>query len=168
MIDSPTVVYSIAVITPPTIRDLLQEPEFRAFMKKRPVLPEHLQTGNPWRVWLKTVRNTWIQREFPTYDDAWSQVVAAVRQPEEYADAALVSKRVLYAPPATLALYLDEATWKNMTWCGRCRRPTRWLYTPSGKHHAVRNYPVITYEDAHRCYYCGQRKTSNIYARGKK
>jgi DNA-directed RNA polymerase subunit RPC12/RpoP len=161
LIDSATVC-NVGNVMPPTLRELLRNDTFRQFMKTRPRLPEHLLTGDPWMVWAKTTRNTWINPRFATYDLAWKQSVAMMRDVDEYADISLISRRVLMPPPAYLLPLMNEYEMLGFEWCGRCRRPTKFKLSTS-RHHAVRGFPTVTEDDPVRCYYCGQRQVSNIY-----
>jgi hypothetical protein len=150
-------------VMPPTLRDLIRESDaFKALMKTRPSLPGHLQYGNPWMLWAKTVRNTWVNPHFPTYDLAWKTAVEMMRDHDEIVDVSLISKRVLFAPPRTLLPLVREYNMLGFDWCGRCRRPTKFRMSTS-RHHAIRKYAAVTDEDPSRCYFCGQRKISNIY-----
>lgn len=145
------------------MRELIREnPDFKQFMKTRPTLPTHLKSGNPWMIWAKTVRNTWVNPMFPNYDTVWANAVAMMRDTDEYADVSVISRRVLFGPPKVLLPWLLELELDGFTWCGRCRRPTEFRMSTS-RHHAVRKFPTVTEDAPVRCYFCGQRKVTNIY-----
>ena len=135
---------------PPSLRQLLDDPIYRAYMKTIPDLSANLTIGNPWAVWVRKVEGTWAGAMFHTYRDAWPVVVKAVRD-SRYEDVALVSRRQLFPPPPSF--YWDEMYYQ---WCGRCRRPTSFAIRP--RHHALRLAPVLTLDDPYRCYYCGMRR----------
>lgn len=162
----------------PTIRDLLDDPVFRAYMKRVP--PDHNANtyGEPWQLWVRTDRGTWLTKRFTTYRDAWPMFV---KQLKSNPDAALTSRRVFYGPPGewyrvkvrkprratpdnpATSHVVIETRWRQtfhwdigLEWCGRCRRPTYWqpLFP---NHHALRNQPAVTPDENIRCVYCGIR-----------
>src|SRR5688500_13269327 len=134
---------------PPTLNNLLEDPVYRAYVKRVPFLPENLRHGSPWAVWAQRTNGRWAGGMFATYADAWRVVVKAVRS-ENVRDVALVSRRWLFSAPE--GFVWDDRTFE---WCGRCRRPTTFVtqYT----HHALKGVP-LSEEDPRRCYYCGVRK----------
>jgi hypothetical protein len=136
---------------PPSLHTLLEDPLFRAYMKQVPDLSPNLAHGSPWAVWARTTDEParWRGGKFTTYRDAWTATVKAVRNTDRYQDVALVSLRQFFPPPE--GFHWDY----NFEWCSRCRRPSYFAYRP--RHHALRNAPVLTSEDALRCFYCGVR-----------
>lgn len=160
--------------SPPNMRSLLEDPVFRAYMKTIPPAHNANTHGQPWQVWVRTDRGTWMTKRFDTYRDAWP---VFVRYMKDNPDASLTSRRVFYGPPGewykvkvrrtpTVAdpqPYRIESRWRQtfhwdigLEWCGRCRRPTYWVPL-SSTHHALRNAPAVTTEDNVRCVYCGIR-----------
>lgn len=134
---------------PPTMRDLLDDPVYRKFVRTVPRLASNLAHGTPWAVWARKTDGRWMGGEFSTYADAWAVVVKKVRD-TTFEDVAVVSKRQLfrtipagYRPP-----------W-GFDWCSRCRRPTTYAIRPG--HHGLRKAPAITTDEPYRCYYCGAR-----------
>lgn len=134
---------------PPSMRELLGDPIYRKFVKTIPRLSPTLAWGNPWAVWARRRDGRWMGGQFPDYTTAWAVVVKKVRD-HDFEDVALVSKRQLF----TRLPVGYQVPW-GYDWCSRCRRPTTYGIRPH--HHALRKAPVITHEDAHRCYYCGAR-----------
>jgi hypothetical protein len=134
---------------PPSLRQLLEDPIYRSFIKTIPVLSPNLTNGNPWAVWARSTEGPWRGSNFPTYRDAWAVVVKALRNPG-YEDVTIISRRQLFPPP--IHFYWDY----HYEWCSRCRRPTTFAIRP--RHHALRSAPVMTLDDPYRCYYCGMRR----------
>ena len=163
------------LITPPTIRDLLDDPTYRTYMKQVPGPHPALTHGDPWQVWARTDEGKWRTGKFPTYRDAWAVLVKAVRTPS-IADAALVSRRVFFGPPGhwqeykarnprtnVLEVYerwVVDFHWDvGLEWCPRCRRPTTFRRLHH-THHALKRQPTLTYDDPYRCVYCGIRRAA--------
>lgn len=172
-------------ISPPTIFDLLDDPVYRAYMKRVPTAHFSLSYGQPWQVWARTEDGRWLTRKFDTYAAAWNVLVKYYRRRGEIGDIALVSRRLFYGPPGEwrkvkvkranktpvgqpLTFRYDiEERWyptfawdAGLEWCGRCRRPTtfRKLWPD---HHALRRQPCLsTDDDPVRCTYCGVRRTA--------
>lgn len=136
---------------PPSIRVLLEDPIYRAYVKRVPYLAPNLRHGQPWAVWARTTDSParWRGGKFATYREAWAVVVKAIRN-DRYSDVALVSRRQLYPPPPGLVWDI------GFDWCSRCRRPSYFTYRPH--HHALRDSPVLTEDDPARCFYCGVRR----------
>lgn len=142
---------------PPTIHMLLEDPIYRAFVKRNAdhQLAVNLRQGEPWQVWARTTEDParWRGARFSSYPDAWASLVKAVRNRARYADVTIVSRRQLFTPPPGL----NRETWpRQFEWCGRCRRPSYFAYRP--RHHALRDAPVLTEDDPYRCFYCGVRR----------
>lgn len=164
------------ILTPPTMRQLLDDPVFRSYMRRPPQLPVVLRHGNPWQLWVRTIRGTWKTGQMPTYADAWRATARRVRDDEDAADVCLVSRRVFFGPPGQWESYKVRITEKGkssrietrwrwvhtfhwepgLEWCGRCRRPSRFLPLPN-THHALRRAPAVSGEDNERCMFCGIR-----------
>lgn len=164
--------------TPPSIRELLDDPVFRAYMKTVPPDIHANSYGDPWQVWVRTDRGTWLTNRFDHYRSAWP---VFVKQMKTNPDASLTSRRVFYAPPGEwykvkvrkqrrptpadprTSVVVIEERWRQtfhwdigLDWCGRCRRPTYWqpLFET---HHALRRQPAVTTDENIRCIYCGIR-----------
>ncbi len=135
---------TISAVKPPTIRELLDDPAYRRFMKQLPS-PEPKAIGLPWFVYAQKGQLQWRGKGFVTYADAWPTFVKVVRN-DAYVDVALVSKRVLYKMPPEIAHIMS---WP-FEWCPRCRRPT--MYELFKRHHAMRGN--IFASRAARCVFC--------------
>lgn len=135
---------------PPSFGSLIGDPVFRAYMKRVPRLPPSLTHGQPWAVYGLTIDDRWRGGKFATYADAWRVAVSMHKQPDKYQDVSVVSRRMLFDPPASLLHLIDYP----FAWCPRCRRPTLYLRYP--RHHAVQ---VMTTDDPIRCFYCGIRRS---------
>jgi hypothetical protein len=165
----------------PSMRALMDDPIFRAYMKTPPRPLHALKTGNPWRVWVDRGSGRWATAEYPSYLAAWRTFVQKYRA-DPSQDITIVSKRVFYAPPGewykvrvrkprrptpddkSTTKVVIETRWRqkflwdgvDLHWCGRCRRPVYWMpLFPD--HHALRKSPAISDEDNYRCLICGIR-----------
>lgn len=168
-------------LTPPTMHELLDDPIYRAYVKRVPQttvkgrpLPA-LTTGNPWQIWARTNDGKWKTGQFATYRDAWLIVVKGIRN-VNVADVALVSRRVFFGPPGHWEKYharnprtgvsevyerwvIDYHWDTGLEWCPRCRRPSMFRrLNPS--HHALRRQPTLTDDDPFRCVFCGIRRAA--------
>lgn len=159
----------------PTIRSLMEDDQFRAYMKRPPRLPRNLRTGNPYQIWVNR-NGAWGTAFKPTYEEAWRVFVHHYKAgKQDHRDVTLVSRRVFFAPPGEwyrVKIRDARATggWKlewrwrqtffweghEFAWCGRCRRPTYWQPL-SENHHALRKSPAVAEEDNYRCHICGIR-----------
>lgn len=167
--------------TPPAMRSLMEDPLFRAYMKKPPVLPVNLRTGDPWQLWVSRGQGRWGTAVRSTYADAWTMFLHHYRAGDGR-DVTLLSRRVFYAPPGewfrckvrktrrptpedkSTTKIVVEWRWRqtffwdglDLHWCGRCRRPVYWM--PLFRdHHALRKLPAVSEEDNYRCLICGIR-----------
>lgn len=138
-------------MTPPTLRSLVDDPLYRAYVRKVPSLPATLRHGEPWNVYVLTSQGKWKKGKFATYQQAWPVVMRALRDKDGVVDVSLVSVRWPFYPP-------DNYVWDDafFPWCYRCRRPSRFDYCTS--HHALLSAPVLTEDDPFRCFYCGVRR----------
>lgn len=167
----------------PTMRSLMRDPLYRAYMKRIP--PAHnanrAGSGDPWQIWVNRGKGRWGTAFRETYADAWRVFVHHFRA-EDDRDVSIISRRVFYAPPgewydqkvrrprrptpdnkATSHIVIEprwRQTWfwegVDLHWCGRCRRPVYWqpLFPD---HHALRRLPAVSEEDNYRCIICGVR-----------
>jgi hypothetical protein len=136
--------------------DLLSDEVFRAYMRKRPRLPEGAQFGEPWRILAQRVTDDdkprWALANVSTYDEAYRRMQKMLAKPNKWADVTIISKRRFYSPP-------QGFEWDpKFDWCGRCRRPT--IFKVMWRRHpALRDAPVVQYsDDLHRCTFCGVRQ----------
>jgi len=141
---------------PPTLRELLADPVYKMYFTRRLTVPDSLAHGQPWQVWAVTYEGRWGSRLFEEYTDAWAKAVTLNKDSERFRDVAIVSRRVMFAPPPRLAW-----SGSKFAWCSRCRRPSEFrVRTPD--HHALRSQPVLTDDAPRRCYYCGIRKAAML------
>jgi hypothetical protein len=160
----------------------MDDPQFRAYMKRMPPTHPANTHGEPWQIWVETPAHKWQTKTYPTYRDIWPMFVRKLRAPEEAVDVTITSRRVFYAPPgewyrqkvrkprkptpdnkATSHIVVEDRwrqTWfwdgSDLHWCGRCRRPVYWMPLFSD-HHALRRQPAVSDEDNYRCVLCGIR-----------
>lgn len=161
----------------PNIHNLMEDPLFRQYMKTRPPAHPANKTGDPWQLWVDRGQGRWGTTLRPTYGDVWSVFLHHYRAGDGR-DVTVVSRRVFYAPPGewyrvkvrlprptpTGTTHRLEWRWRqlyfwddlDLSWCGRCRRPTFWMPLFSN-HHALRRMPALTDEDNLRCVICGIR-----------
>lgn len=175
--------------TPPTIRELLDDPVYRAYIRTPPNTyvihsgTTHtnpaLTVGQPWQVWVNEGDDRWRTGKFDTYPRAFNTVVRAHKS-GRFDDIALVSRRVFFGPPGEWQEYKvrvrnprDKTTrieirerwvytfhWDPVfDWCGRCRRPTSFRHL-HWTHHALRKQPCLTDDDPYRCMFCGIRRVA--------
>lgn len=163
----------------PTMRSLMDDPLYRAYMKTVPRLPQALTSANPWRLWVSTDSGRWLTREYASYREVWPVFIGRFKNHDQ--DPTIVSKRVFYAPPGewyrvrvkrvrlTPSGETHKIEWRwrqkffwhevDLHWCGRCRRPVFWAPLFQS-HHALRSFPAVTTEDNYRCLICGIRWTA--------
>lgn len=162
----------------PPMRALMDDPLYRAYMKRVPPAHPANKTGEPWQVWVETPEHRWLTKTYATYRDVWPVFIARFRDPAKTHDVTITSRRVFYAPPGEwyrVKVRLDrptpsgtthrvESRWRqtfhwdgyDLHWCGRCRRPTYWMPLYAN-HHALRRLPAVSTEDNTRCIICGIR-----------
>lgn len=159
---------------PPTLRVLLEDPVYKRMFTTPPRLSfvQTVPDARPWVVYRRTVTEgaegepvtRWTGARCPTYPAAFTYARDALRARDgdafAYDDVVVVSRAVLYAPPPGF-YWTDYPGGFSMHWCGRCRRPSNFRIRP--KHHALRNAPALTRDDARRCYTCGARESFAAY-----
>lgn len=164
----------------PSMHSLMDDPTFRAYMKRVPPQAHANVTGEPWQIWVRTHDGKWLTRTYATYREVWPIFVTWFRDPRA-ADVTITSRRVFYAPPgefynvrvrkprratpdnpATTKVVIEQR-WRQLfhweaglDWCGRCRRPVYWQPLFSN-HHALRRMPAVTEDENRRCIVCGIR-----------
>lgn len=148
--------------TPPTIRELLADDEYKRYFLQAPRMPEHLtRDGQAWGVWARATREedgatVWRGTRHGSYREAIQAVSGLLKMPNVL-DIAVVSRRVSYRAPEALVDRLTPRA-RNADWCRRCRRPS--LYTATGGRHAQRQAPVISLDEPESCFYCGGRRVT--------
>jgi hypothetical protein len=159
--------------SPPTMVELLDIPVFREYMEAHPTSrnPGLMRPG-AWWVWARMTDGTWKRGTFDDYGRAWD-VAQRYLARDTVADVAVVSKRVLFAPPGEWRKFRQRRPDGSSTiverwvptytvpigleWCARCRRPSTFRHW-SATHHALRLQPTLATDEPLRCYYCGIRR----------
>jgi hypothetical protein len=146
---------STRLLVPPTMSELMEDSIYVKFIKRNVTLPLNVQHGNPWMIMARRApeidKPTWARKLMPTYRDAYFKMKELLDNPE-FTDVSVISRRVLFAPPAGFR-------WSRgrYQWCGRCRRPTLFQYAI--KHPALVGAIVLSTEDSYRCVYCGVKQS---------
>jgi hypothetical protein len=144
----------LKMTVPPSWDELMNDPIYRAWIKRVPKLPVNVAHGEPWMIVAKRTSEapgaSWATKKMTVYADAYRRV-RRMSLTDEFEDLAIVSRRMLFRPPM-------DFTWNTnrYSWCGRCRRPSTFRFAYS--HFALRGAPVLAELDIHRCYYCGARE----------
>lgn len=154
-----------------SLRELLQDPIYKAYFSKIPKLPRSaLQCSTPpWRVLFKT-NGRWKSVNADTYKNAY-----LILKRSGFEDGAISCRRVQFQPPIRNVriknkFYIDNdgnkkqvvrsVTWRpklpeaeqSHNWCPYCRRPTVFAYYR--KHHAL-SLNVELDPSVLRCGICG-------------
>lgn len=143
------------LITPPTFHDLYDDPVFKRYVHARPRIA--VATHEPWVVLARrsgTIEAPrWAMRPFVDYREALDKALSL--DPGKFDDVAIICKPKLWRPPM-------DFTWSHpFIWCGRCRRPSRFIMMARPERHPMlRNAPAITRDEPYRCYYCGMRRAA--------
>lgn len=165
----------------PLMRNLMNDPLYRAYMKRVPSTHPANRSGEPWQIWVETAEHKWRTKTYAKYTDVWPVFIKHFRDPAAH-DVTITSRRVFYAPPgewykqkvrrtrrptpdnkATSHIVVEDR-WRqtffwggyDLHWCGRCRRPVYWMPLFEN-HHALRRMPAVTPDDNTRCILCGIR-----------
>lgn len=166
-----------------TMRELMDDPIYRAYMKKVP--PTDFNPNPAYVLWVNVDNtNRWLTGTFQDYRSVWPEFVKRHRAGNY--DATISSRRTFYAPPGeyrtvkvklatprtnpqtgVVTTHRVEQQWRQTfswddwrdEWCGRCRRPVsfRPLFET---HHALSRWPVVSDEDNMRCPICGIRRSA--------
>lgn len=147
----------IAMARPPTFQQLVKGyPAYRKYLRRRPKPNASQKLNHPWQIWTLRDDRRWRSRLCVDYDEAYGIVVGLYRQESPPVDIYLISRTTLYKQPLSLMGLVRD--YPQLEWCGRCRRPTTFRYMPEG-HRALRGAPVLTTDEAYRCYGCGIRRS---------
>jgi hypothetical protein len=163
-----------------TMRQLMTDPIYRAYMKKVP--PKDFNPQPAWVLWVNPSDNRWLTGMYQEYRQVWPIFIGQFRLGRE---ATITSRRTFYAPPGewykvraklttprvspsgVKTTHRIEDRWRQTfhwndyraEWCGRCRRPVE--FRPLFEtHHALKRWPVISDEDNMRCPICGIRRSA--------
>lgn len=139
-----------------TLRELLQDPIFKAWTRKVPELVPTPASSPPWILYVR-MGSCWSSREYETYPLAFNTMAKLLKH-RTLDDGAIHSKRQWFKPPIVRK---EERRhyWPNPPghlWCGYCRRPT--VFACFSKHHAMNGKVFDPYEP--RCTTCGFRRES--------
>lgn len=159
-----------------SIRELMNDPIYRAYMKKVPPNTQPHNRTPAWRIWVQSDTRAWLTKQ-GTYQELWPVFVRFLRNGN---DVTLTNVRAFYAPPGEWYLQkvrrptpqdpkriVVEDRWRQVfswkdpfaEWCGRCRRPVQ--FRPLFEtHHALKRFPVVCDEDNVRCPICGIRRAA--------
>lgn len=159
----------------PRMAALLEDTQYKGYLKRVPPAHQANNTGEPWQLWVETPDHKWLTRTYGSYADIWP---VFVRQHRAGNDVTITSRRIFYAPPGEWyrvkvrkdrivpgqPTHRIETRWRqtffwegaDLHWCGRCRRPVYWMPLFSN-HHALRRLPAVSDEDNMRCIICGIR-----------
>lgn len=148
------------MIMPPTIRELLADPEYKRYFLQAPRMPQHYTTDS-WAVWVRATREAdgktvWRGSKHDTYKDAIGAVSGALKLPSML-DIAVVSRRVSHRAPEAVVDRLTPSG-RMTDWCRRCRRPS--IYSANGGRHAKVGMPVVSLDEPESCFYCGGRRVT--------
>ncbi len=174
---------TITLAPPPTMRELMDEPAFAAYMATPPNtrvdygrgrVREHpgLTGSAPWQLVVRTDTGAIRTARFDTYTAGYDRFRSMLDR-DDVADVTLMARRMFFAPPGHWVtrkfreastgrvvlrdIWVDYFSWPGFDWCTRCRRPSRFMELPPN-HYVFRLNPVMrTDEDPFRCITCGIR-----------
>lgn len=158
-----------------TMKELLQDKQFKEWMRQIPVLPATAknQATTPWRVYIQlSPGGEWRYKDFPKYTLAWNWMIKRL---DKYHDFAIRCRRVGFDPPMQMVKVKGKyftgkdgvkrplikwRVWKpklmgdevEHQWCPYCRRPT--IFQHFTKHKAFpKGHPIDS--EVRRCVICG-------------
>jgi|SRR5690606_1906910 len=135
-----------------TLRELLKDPNYRAWFTKIPKLRVVHHTP-PWRLYAQREEGgKWARKDYRTYPEAYNAVRSRL---QEFHDLIIHCKPQAFPPPIIefqgRKFYLPPPP--GHLWCVYCRRPT--VFGFFSKHHAMPGRPIPDYDL--RCGGCGAR-----------
>lgn len=158
-----------------TIRELLRDPQFKAYFIKVPKLPDHYTPeAEPWRLLVvKQGEHKWRSKRFGTYQDAFAGFKKML---PVISDAAINCPGLNFMPPTRTVKLKGrfevvkgiqkpvlrtlvwaprlEADMPRHHWCGYCRRPT--VFVNKGMPSRMLNgFTLPATRVAYRCNVCG-------------
>lgn len=155
-----------------TLKELLRDPQYRAFFIKPPRLPDHyLPANRPWKLLvLKPHEDVWRSKRYGTYTEAF----AGLKKMLPIVDNAAINCPALsFQPPSkTVRLkaqfdkkgnqLLRTIWWKpqitadmdHHDWCPHCRRPSIFQVATLARKANDHLLPIVG-EGALRCMICG-------------
>lgn len=133
-----------------TLPQLLKDEEYMSYFKRNTRVYDNAG-GQPWQVVALKKDGKWANGFRPDFKSAFL-LIRKLHKSGEFEDYSIVSRNRIFNTPQVLAERLCNPA-AGQEWCGRCRRPTEFLFY-SRSHHALRHAPVIV-EGRTRCFYCG-------------
>lgn len=155
-----------------TIQELLRDPQYRAYFRKVPRLPEHYSEESlPWKlIILKPNESVWRSKRFGTYADAFAGLKKVL---PNIVNGAINCPPLGFMPPTRTVRLKNQYDKKNRqvvktllwkpqissdmeqhNWCSHCRRPT--LFRSAILSRPQKNgFHTIKGEPALRCIMCG-------------
>jgi hypothetical protein len=158
-----------------TIRELLRDPQFKAYFVKVPKLPDHYTPdAEPWRLLVvKQGETRWRSKRFGTYQEAFAGFKKML---PSITDAAINCPGLSFMPPTRTVKLKGkfevvkgiqkpilrtlvwaprlEADMAKHHWCGYCRRPT--VFVNKGMPPRMLNgFTLPATRVAYRCNMCG-------------
>ena len=155
-----------------TIKELLRDPQYKAYFVKVPKLPDHYKPESlPWRLLvLKQGETAWRSKRFGTYQEAFA---AFKKLLPTLTDAAINCPGLNFMPPVRsvrLKGKVDQKgkpvvkslVWKprlepdmaHHEWCAYCRRPTIFVDKAMATR-MLNGFKMPTTQIRHRCSICG-------------
>ena len=155
-----------------TIRELLRDPQFKAYFTKVPELPAHYTPDAlPWRLMVvKQGEHKWRSKRFGTYKDAF---IGFKTMLPKISDAAINCPGLSFMPPTRLVRVKGKVdqkgnpvtkllVWKPQLspdmgahhWCGYCRRPSIFVDKGMGAR-MLNGFRLPATRSELRCSICG-------------
>lgn len=144
------------------MRQLLEDPIYRAWIRKIPTARFFYPSGKPWRLWVqRETGGGWAMQDFKSYAKAFNHMNRLLKQGVH--DAALGCKGEEFKPPVVKDKKVNKRRYHipafpgqnaGHRWCGYCRRPTIFAYFK--RHHALPGRDITNYD--RRCAVCGHRE----------
>lgn len=155
-----------------TIRELLSDPQYKAYFTQVPKLPAHYTVDNlPWKLMvLKPGEHAWRTKRFGTYPEAFAGFKRMLPTIE---NAAINCRPVGFLPPTYRVRVkgqfdkkgkqlIAHRLWKPQitedmathNWCPHCRRPTVFIMAVLPPRHRE-GFDIPFSEPALRCGICG-------------
>lgn len=159
-----------------TIRELLSDPQYKAFFTKVPVLPDHYTPDAlPWRLLVqKNGESVWRGKRFGTYQEAFAGMKTML---PKIKNAAINCPGLSFMPPIRTVKVkgkfitegrnkgkplIKSIVWKPRLeadhalhyWCGYCRRPATFVHKGMAAR-TIGGYRMPASRIAFRCSICG-------------
>lgn len=159
-----------------TLKELLRDPQYRAFFTKVPKLPEHYTPENkPWKLMiLKPGEHAWRSKQMGTYQEAFRALKKLMPDIE---NAAINCRPLTFMPPTRTVRIkgkfetvrgkqkpvIKTIIWKpqitadmaDHNWCGHCRRPSIFTMATTSAKRSASGFVSAPGGPAIRCVICG-------------